>query len=122
MRRRLSRQDRLTALAATAVLVLAGIAAWAMTHPGRVEGPEPPHLRAQRQIREQLGPQGELRYSEGGQKRSVCGYVGRRQGGPAVGFVSTSNRILFSDDPLPVEFAEMRQRYCPGFLAAPPTR
>lgn len=122
MRRPLSRQDRLTALAAALVLVLAGIGAWAVTHPAGVQAPEAPAERARRQILAQLGTAGELRYAENGQKRSVCGYVGRRQGGPAVGFVSTSNRILFSDDPLPVEFAEMRERYCPGFLTAPPTR
>ena len=61
----------------------------------------------------------ELRYAENGQRRSVCGYVGRAAGGPAVGFVSIPNRILFSDDPLPTEFREMRQSYCPGFMAAP---
>ena len=122
MRRRFSRQDRLTALLAAVVLGLAAIGVWAVTHPARTPGPEAPGERAMRQIRSQLGPEGELRYAEDGQKRSVCGYVGRRQGGPAVGFVSTSTRILFSDDPLPVEFAEMRERYCPGFLTRPPTR
>jgi len=70
-------------------------------------------------ISTQTGRGAELRYAENGQRRSVCGYVGRVAGGPAVGFVSIPNRILFSDDPLPTEFREMRQSYCPGFMAAP---
>ena len=49
----------------------------------------------------------------------MCGYIGRGPGAPATAFVSIPNRILFSDDPLPTEFREMRERYCPGFMAAP---
>ena len=42
--------------------------------------------------------------------------------GPGAGrFISVPNRILFSDDPLPTEFREMRERYCPGFLTPPPS-
>ena len=40
-------------------------------------------------------------------------------GASATAFVSIPNRILFSDDPLPTEFREMRLRYCPGFSGAP---
>ncbi|WAC60347.1 hypothetical protein [Brevundimonas sp. SL130] len=103
-------------------LVAAGWGAWMMTHGVRVAPQEAPVERATRQIREQLGRDAELRYAELGEKRAACGYVGRVRGGPAVGFVSLTNRILFSDDPLPTEFREMRERYCPGFLTAPPTR
>lgn len=93
-----------------------------MTHATRAPPPEAASVRAMRQIRTQLGGGAELRYAETGQRRAVCGYVGRTRSGPAVGFVSTPNRILFSDDPLPVEFQQMRRRYCPGFLTAPPAR
>jgi hypothetical protein len=102
------------------IAVAAGI--WLMTQRSGIVPPEAPSLRAVRQIREQLGDRAEPRYAEPGQKRAVCGYVGRARGGPAVGFISLPNRILFSDDPLPTEFREMRERYCPGFLTTPPTR
>ena len=106
-----------------ALLVLAVVSAgWMWTHRTRLPEPEPPGVRTQRQIRQHAGPQAELRYSENGQRRAVCGYIGRARGGSAVGFVSIPNRILFSDDPLPQEFAEMRERYCPGFLRAPAAR
>jgi hypothetical protein len=105
------------------ILVIAvGAGIWLMTQRSGIAPPEPPPLRAVRQIREQLGDRAEPRYAEPGQKRAVCGYVGRARGGPAVGFISLPNRILFSDDPLPTEFREMRERYCPGFLTTPPTR
>ncbi len=104
------------------VLIAIGAGTWLMTQRSDIAPPEAPSLRAVRQIREQLGGRAEPRYAEAGQKRAVCGYVGRARGGPAVGFVSLPNRILFSDDPLPAEFAEIRERYCPGFLTTPPTR
>ena len=109
---------------AVAVVGCAAVAAglWAMAQGPRATPPEAPMPRVARQIDEQLGSSAELRYSELGEKRAACGYVGRRRGGPAVGFVSLPNRILFSDDPLPMEFREMRERYCPGFLTTPPTR
>lgn len=101
-------------------LAIAGAAGlWAMAHQPRIATPESAAARAVRQIRTQVGPDAELRYAEAGQKRSMCGYIGRAKGGPAVGFVSIPNRILFSDDPLPTEFSEMRQRYCPGFMQGP---
>ena len=90
--------------------------------PANTSSPEPADARVMRQIRTQAGRGAELRYAENGERRSVCGYVGRVAGGPAVGFVSIPNRILFSDDPLPTEFREMRQSYCPGFMAAPNRR
>jgi len=108
-------------LAGVAVTVV-GFGVWTLAHRARIAPPEPASERVVRQVREQAGRGAELRYSEAGQKRGVCGYVGRTAGGPAVGFVSIPNRILFSDDPLPTEFREMRERYCPGFLTAPPTR
>jgi hypothetical protein len=75
--------------------------------------------RALRQVREQRGAGTELRYVQAGQNRAVCGYVGRAGQKAAVAFVSRPSRILFSDDPLIVEFREARERYCPDLLQAP---
>ena len=92
-----------------------------LRRPSNTPSPEPADARVMRQIRTQAGRGAELRYAEAGEKRAVCGYVGRSRGGAAVGFISVPNRILFSDDPLPTEFREMRERYCPGFLTPPPS-
>ena len=117
--RRQSSRQRWTMIAAAVVLALCAIGAWVAMRPANAPSPEPASTRVTRQIRIQAGAGAELRYAEAGQRRAVCGYVGRGAGGPAVGFVSIPNRILFSDDPLPTEFREMRQRYCPGFLERP---
>ena len=119
MRAQTPRQRWTLALAA-AVLTLCAVGAWMRWKPVAAPPPEPSDARVTRQIRTLAGPGAELRYAEPGQRRAVCGYIGRARGGPAVGFVSTPNRILFSDDPLPKEFAEMRARYCPGFMQGPP--
>lgn len=120
MRGRFSQQRRTTALiAAAGVLALCAGGVWLATRPSGAPAPEPADERVMRQIRVQAGRGAELRYSEPGQRRAVCGYMGRRAGGPATAFVSIPNRILFSDDPLPTEFREMRLRYCPGFSGAP---
>ena len=120
MRARFSQQRRTTALiAAAGVLALCAGGVWLATRPSGAPAPEPADERVMRQIRVQAGRGAELRYSEPGQRRAVCGYLGRRAGGPATAFVSIPNRILFSDDPLPTEFREMRLRYCPGFTGAP---
>lgn len=83
--------------------------------------------RAVRQVREQRGRGYDVRYAEPGEGRALCGYAGPRSttggegsgGQDAVAFVSRPNRILFGDDPLPVEFREMQRRFCPTFLARP---
>lgn len=111
-------QRRWMAAAVVMVIVL-GVGLWLMTSRPRIAAPEQASVRVERQLHAQLGRGAELRYAEAGQRRAVCGYVGRGAGGPAVGFVSIPNRILFSDDPLPTEFREMRQRYCPGFMQGP---
>jgi len=113
----------IAAVAGLFILVIwVGAGVWMMAHREQIAPPEAPLQRIARQTREQLGPGAELRYAELGEKRAACGYVGRGRSGPAVGFVSLPNRILFSDDPLPMEFREMRERYCPGFLTTPSTR
>ncbi len=77
--------------------------------------------RALRQVREQRGPSTELRYTQIGEGRVLCGYVGRRGDAAAVAFVSRPSRILFSDDPLQVEFRELRDRFCPDLPRTPMT-
>jgi hypothetical protein len=122
MKRRPISMHRVGTAIAIVALIVAAVGVWTMTHGTRVAPPEPLLERASRQVREQLGRGAELRYSEIGQRRAVCGYVGRGRGEPAVGFISLPNRILFSDDPLPAEFRDMRDRHCPGFLISPPRR
>lgn len=107
---------------AAAVLALGGLAFWLSAKGDRVDPLEAPGDRVARQIETQIGPGAVLRYAEPGQRRGMCGYVGRTRKGEAVAFVSTPNRILFSDDPMPTEFRQMRERYCPGFLTARPRR
>lgn len=127
MARRLKVQ-RVILVMGVLVLALGAVSAWLVYH--NVQPPAQPtaNERALRQVREQRGAGFEVRYSEPGQGRALCGYAGPRTnggaagpggGGDAVAFVSRPTRILFSDDPLPVEFREMQQRFCPGFLANP---
>ena len=120
MARRLNVQ-RLIWVLGVAVLVLGAISLWAVTRGAPVGVAQPPAAaRALQQVREQMGRSGELRYSEPGTGRALCGYAGLKGHARAVAFVSRPNRILFSDDPLPGEFREMRERFCPGFLVQPP--
>jgi hypothetical protein len=107
---------------AAAVLALGGLVFWLSAKGDRIDPLEAPGDRVARQIETQIGPGAVLRYAEPGQRRGMCGYVGRTRKGEAVAFVSTPNRILFSDDPMPTEFRQMRERYCPGFLTARPRR
>lgn len=104
-----------------AVLVLGGLCAWVFVQQ-HVERPsETPFERAARQVREQLGPGWEIRYIEAGADPAVCGYAALRSRGEVdqpVAFVSRIGRILFEDEPLPTEFRDLRERFCPA-LARP---
>ena len=103
------------------VLALGVVCLWAVTRGGpAVLAQTPAPERALQQVREQMGRAGELRYFEAGEGRALCGYAGLKGQARAVAFVSRPNRILFSDDPLPGEFREMRQRFCPGFAFVEP--
>lgn len=126
MARRLNAQ-RMILVMGVLVLSLGAVSVWVLMQGDRPD-PQPTHNeRAARQVREQRGPGYDVRYAEAGRGRALCGYAGPRngkagaagRGGDAVAFVSRPNRILFSDDPLPVEFREVQQRFCPGFLANP---
>ncbi len=109
------------------VLGLGAVSAWVLTHADKPAAQPTANERTVRQVHEQRGAGFDVRYAEAGRGRAVCGYAGPRNAGAgtgdggldAVAFVSRPTRILFSDDPLPVEFREMQQRFCPDFLAQP---
>jgi hypothetical protein len=128
MARRLNVQRVMLTMGAL-VLALGVLVGW-VVYSNLQPAPQPTaNERAVRQVREQRGRTYDVRYAEAGLGRAVCGYAGPRNRNPAVSaggqdavaFVSRPNRILFSDDPLPVEFREMQQRFCPDFLANPVT-
>ena len=112
--------DRLIAILGVFVLVLGAVAVWRVAHDGGLgRKPESAGERALRQVRTELGAGAEVRYIEPGIGPVSCGYAARGPGQTAVAFVSRPQRILFGDDPLPIEFAETRNRYCPGFARRP---
>jgi hypothetical protein len=105
-----------------AVLVLGGLCAWVFVRQNIERPSETPSERAARQVQEQR-PGWEIRYIEAGADPAVCGYAAprRRSGAPdqPVAFVSRIGRILFSDEPLPTEFRDLRDRFCPALAQAP---
>ena len=121
MARRAMNLNRLMLVLGLTVLALGLVSAWAVSQGARFGLAQPTAGdRALRQVREQMGPSGEVRYAQAGEGRILCGYAGRRGEVRAVAFVSRPNRILFSDDPLPGEFRQMKESLCPGFPTAPP--
>jgi hypothetical protein len=114
------RTDRLIAVLGLLVLALGAAAVWRVAQDGGLGGrPESADERALRQVRTELGRTAEVRYIEPGVGPVSCGYAARGPGQTAVAFVSRPQRILFGDDPLPREFAETRDKYCPGFARRP---
>jgi len=113
------RTKRTTTALAVALVALSGVGVAVASQSVLPRFAEDGPARALRQVREQRGPGTELRYVQAGQNRAVCGYIGRAGQKAAVAFVSRPSRILFSDDPLTVEFREARERYCPDLLQAP---
>jgi hypothetical protein len=123
MARRLNVQ-RLMLVMGVLVIGLGAVCAWVVYQRAEPAAQPDGNARVLRQVREQRGAGFDVRYAETGRGRALCGYAGPRGTGPgrpadAVAFVSRPTRILFSDDPLPVEFREMQQRFCPDFLARP---
>ncbi|MDZ4112004.1 MAG: hypothetical protein U1E18_20735 [Brevundimonas sp.] len=115
------RVERLIAVLGAAVLILGVLVLWLVTRGGGLGGGEPSvEDRARAQLREHIGPQAVVRYTETGRRRAVCGYVTDREGRLVV-FISRPNRILLETDPLKAEFDEMLRDVCPGFLTRPPT-
>ncbi|MBX9576149.1 MAG: hypothetical protein K2X07_10970 [Caulobacteraceae bacterium] len=115
------RTDRLIAVLGAAVLLLGGLVGWRLiVAEGVAPWETPPQRRALQQVRERLGPTGQVRLLERGRGPVVCGYAGRRGEEGSVVFVSRPNRILFADDPLVGEFRAMVDVDCPGLPLAPP--
>ncbi|HBY43535.1 hypothetical protein JIX58_01470 [Brevundimonas diminuta] len=113
--------NRMIVVLGAAVVVLGGFSVYALMQ-GAHFGPRQttPAERALDQVREQMGPQAEVRHVESGRGRAACGYAGLKGSREAVAFVSRPNRILMSNDPLTGEFATLKSRYCPGFDAPAP--
>ena len=105
------------------ILLLGGLSLWVFVHERTVRTSERPFQRAERQVREQRGADWEVRYIEPGSGPAVCGYAAPRNRGGAthepVAFISRIGRILFADDPLPTEFRDLRQQFCPAFARTP---
>ena len=120
MTRRVITTDRLILALGVAVLLLGGLVFWVATHGWRPAPAPSASERVLRQLREQRGPDWEVRYIEAGRAPVTCGYVGRRDGGRAIGFISRPNRILLADDPLKSEFAAMMKSACPGLARLQP--
>ena len=113
------RADRLIAGLGVAVLILGVLLLWLVTRDGGLGGrPPTPEERAGAQLREHVGPEAVVRYTERGRRRAVCGYVSA--GDDLVVFISRPNRILLETDPLKAEFDEMLSDVCPGFLTRAP--
>lgn len=117
------RTDRLIAVLGVAVLVLGGLVGWRVLATGGAAPWEtPPHRRALQQVRERMGPTGQVRLIERGKGPVVCGYAGLKGDPGTVAFVSRPNRILFADDPLKGEFEAMIEADCPNLPTPPPLR
>jgi hypothetical protein len=119
MQPRRIRAERLIAVLGAAVLILGVLLLWGVARDGGLGGREPsPEERAGAQLRDHVGPEAVVRYTERGRRRAVCGYVSA--GGELVVFISRPNRILLETDPLKAEFDEMLRDVCPGFLTRAP--
>lgn len=112
------RVERLIAVLGAAVLILGVLVLWLVTRNGLGGGEPSVEDRARAQLREHIGAQAVVRYTETGRRRAVCGYVTDREGRLVI-FISRPNRILLETDPLKAEFDEMLRDVCPGFLTRP---
>ena len=106
-----------------AVLILGALSMWLFVHERSARPQERPFERAERQVREQRGADWEVRYVEAGTGPAVCGYAAPRiRSGVTqepVAFISRVGRVLFADEPLPTEFRDLREQFCPAFARAP---
>ncbi|HYC74298.1 hypothetical protein [Brevundimonas sp.] len=112
------RVERLIAVLGGAVVGLGVLLLWLFTRDGGLGGDPSVEERAGVQLRQHIGPEAVVRYTERGRRRAVCGYVSA--GDELVVFISRPNRILLETDPLKVEFDEMLRDVCPGFLTRAP--
>ena len=106
-----------------AVLVLGGISLWLVISGTPRSSRKAPIQIAERQVREQRGAHWEVRYVEDGSGPVLCGYAAPRNRAGAtyepVAFISRRGRVLFADDPLPTEFRDLREQFCPAFAQSP---
>ena len=112
------RVERLIAVLGAAVLALGVLLLWLVTREGGLGGEPSVEERAGAQLREHVGRQAVVRYTERGRRRAVCGYVSADD--QLIAFISRPNRILLETDPLKAEFDEMLHDVCPGFLTRAP--
>jgi hypothetical protein len=110
--------ERLIPGLGVAVLVLGALILWMVSRDGFGPAEPSPEARAKAQVREHLGRQAHISYTELGGRRSVCGYITDR--GAVVAFISRPNRLMLETDPLKREFDQMQGDLCPGFLKRPP--
>ena len=113
------RVERLIAVLGVAVLALGALILWLASRNAFAPDAPTPEERAAAQVRDILGPDARLRYTETGRRRAVCGYVSN-SGGDLVVFISRPNRLLLETDPLKAEFDAMLRDVCPGFLTRAP--
>lgn len=115
MTRRVIRADRLITVLGGAVLLLGVGVLWIVSQGGALGAQKvDPEARAKEQLRDLIGREAVIRYTEVGRRRAVCGYVSH--GSDLTVFISRPNRILLETDPLKAEFDEMLRDLCPGFL------
>lgn len=112
-RRRIS-TDRLIAVLGVAVVVLGALILWIVSRNGFGPQEPTPEARAKAQVRELMGRQARITYTETGRRLAVCGYIA--DGPNVVAFISRPNRLMLETDPLKQEFDQMQGDLCPGFL------
>ncbi len=109
--------DRLILILAVAVLALGGLILWLVSRNAFAPSAPTAEERAVAQVRDILGPDARVRYTEPGRRLAVCGYV--EDGGQTIAFISRPNRLMLSTDPLRAEYEQMQTEFCPGFLTRP---
>ena len=117
MAKRTIRIDRLIPALGVLVLVLGALILWVVSRNGFGPGEPSAEDRAREQMRDLLGRQAAIRYTEAGRRGAVCGYVSDQ--GRVIAFVSRPNRLMLETDPLMIEFNQQMTELCPGFLRRP---
>ncbi|GAA0649267.1 hypothetical protein [Brevundimonas lenta] len=118
MAQRSIRTDRLIPILGVAVIVLGALILWLVTRGGFGTDEPSPEARARVQVREHLGRQARISYTEEGRRLAVCGYI--TDGDEVIAFISRPNRLMLETDPLKQEFRQIQRDLCPGFLTRPP--
>jgi hypothetical protein len=109
--------DRLILVLGVAVLALGALILWLVSRNAFAPPAPTPEERAVAQVRDILGRDARVRYTETGRRLAVCGYV--EDGGQTIAFISRPNRLMLSTDPLRAEYDQLQADFCPGFLTRP---